>query len=95
MDMRFSNYIQFLKRVVDRIDHPYIAEVLLMKILIHYQFSPTKSHVLPELESLMKKLLVKSRGIKRSSARRLVSKIVGTWKRDENGGRTRFKSLGK
>lgn len=81
-DMHFQQYISFIERSIAKIKNPYIAELFFMKIFLYYMMRPSNSSILPELEKLMKKLIIKTRGVSKSKASLIVSKVFKKKKLD-------------
>jgi Icc-related predicted phosphoesterase len=75
-DMKMKEYIQYLGKVIDKVDNKFILELCFLKIFLYYMFRPVNSSLLPVFEEQMAQLLVKSRGINKKKAKRYVEEVL-------------------
>ncbi|MCF6177380.1 MAG: hypothetical protein L3J71_16625 [Victivallaceae bacterium] len=72
-DMHFKENLTYLKEVASKIKNPYIAELCFMKVFLYYMMRPSNSPKLIELESLMKKLIIKAGSLNKGKATQAIN----------------------
>lgn len=75
-DMKLKEYVQYIDKVIDKVDNKFILELCFVKVLLYYMFRPVKSSLLPAFERHLAKLLVKSRGINKNKAKKYVEEVL-------------------
>lgn len=71
-DMKFKDYIKYLNGIVDKLTNKFILELCFLKILLVYLFKPEGSSILPSLEKMLKKILIKARNLSKREAKHFV-----------------------
>jgi len=75
-DMKLKEYIQFIDKMIYKIDNKFILELCFLKVFLYYIFRPVNSSLLPVFEKQLAELLVKTRGINKKKAKRYVEDVL-------------------
>lgn len=75
-DMKLNNYVEYIDKVIDKVENKFILELCFIKVLLYYMFRPMNSSLLPSFEKQMAVLLVKSRGINKKKAKKYVEEVL-------------------
>lgn len=75
-DMKLKEYVQFIDKVIDKVDNKFILELCFLKVFLYYMFRPVNSSLLPAFEKQLAELLVKSRGIHKKKAKKYVEEVL-------------------
>lgn len=71
-DMKFHDHINVLKKTVDKINNKFILELCFLKVFLYYMMRPEGSSLLEPYEELMKKIIMKARGVSKQSANSMI-----------------------
>lgn len=83
-DMKFHDHIGILKKAVDNIDNKFILELCFLKIFLYYMMRPEGSSLLEPYEELMKKIVIKARGLSKESASNFIESGIRSRKFGDN-----------
>jgi len=75
-DMKLKDYVQYIDKVIDKVDNKFILELCFLKVFLYYMFRPMNSSLLPLFEKQLAELLVKSRGIHKKKAKKYVEDVL-------------------
>ena len=75
-DLKLKGHIDYLERVIDKVDNKFILELCFLKIILYYMFRPSKSPLLPIYEKMMAVILMKSRDVNRKAAKKYVEQVL-------------------
>lgn len=71
-DMKMHDYINYLHKIVNKIENKFIAELCFMKVFLYYMFRPENSILIPHFEKIMIELLKKARNLNSHEAKSFV-----------------------